>query len=222
MDEERRYSDEEVEEIFREAFSPEAQKRGLPSRRGLTLAELQTIGSEVGVAPQRIAEAAARLEQQPGVLPRKTVLGVPVSVGRVVDLPRAPSDREWGILVGELREIFDAQGRESSGPGVWSWNNGNLHVVVEPTEAGYRLRTGTRKGNAGSIFGMGIFFLLFALFFLVGDEASAVTALMFGVMGVGAISYNAIRLPLWARERGEQMDYIADRVVGMLSRPAEV
>jgi hypothetical protein len=59
MSEERRYKEDEVKGIF-EAAARERDSRGraVVSPEGLTLAELQTIGREVGLAPDRIAEAA--------------------------------------------------------------------------------------------------------------------------------------------------------------------
>ena len=83
----------------------------------------------MGVEPGRIAEAALAVVSKGEVLPNRTFLGVPVSVGRVVDLPRVLTDREW--------------------------TNGNLHVFLEPTATGDRLRLRTRKGSAMAVFAMG-------------------------------------------------------------------
>jgi hypothetical protein len=33
-----------------------------------------------------------------------------------------------------------------------------------------------------------------------------------GIMGAAAFAYNAVRLPRWAHEREEQMEYMAQRV----------
>ena len=115
---------------------------------GLTLAELQAIGHEVGLPPERIFEAASALDRRREVPPSRTSLGVPISVGLTVDLPRAPTDREWDMLVAELRTTFRARGRVESTGGSRQWVNGNLHAYVEPTQSGYRLRMGTLKGNA--------------------------------------------------------------------------
>jgi len=134
MAKDRKYGKEEVNEIFDLAFSSREPGR-LPSadEGGLTLAELQEAGREVGVEPGRIAEAALAVVSKGEVLPNRTFLGVPVSVGRVVDLPRVLTDREWEVLVGDLRETFGARGHVTSHRGMREWTNGNLHVFLEPT-----------------------------------------------------------------------------------------
>lgn len=226
MSDERRYADEEVVEIFEAASTPRGPEgRSLAAARGLTLAELQEIGREVGLAPDRIAEAALAIDRRRGAAPRRTDLGMPVSVTRSVDLPRAPTDREWDLLVGEMRATFNAQGREGSRGDLRHWRNGNLHAFVEPTEDGYRFRMGTTKGDAAPLNRMGIFGIVLAwvmivVLVLTGDLASElVVPAILGAMGVGALSINALRLPRWALEREEQMEYIAARAQALI-RPA--
>ncbi|HEX2191416.1 MAG TPA: hypothetical protein VHG51_21065 [Longimicrobiaceae bacterium] len=221
MTDDRRYTDEEVEEIFRSAAADTKPGRDLPARSGLTLAELQAIGREVGMPPEQIAEAAARLDRRPAPLPRRKILGMPVSVGRTVELPRAPTDREWSIVVGELREVFQAHGRESAGPGSRSWRNGNLHAVVEPTVSGYRLRMGTRKSDAAASAAMGVFLAVAAVLLLLGmdDAGELLTPVLLALVAVGTVSFNAVRLPAWASEREEQMEYVAGRMLALLAHP---
>ena len=61
MAEERRYGEEEIREILDVAVSrEEVGARAVSDESGLTLAELQEVGLEVGVDPRRIAEAALR------------------------------------------------------------------------------------------------------------------------------------------------------------------
>jgi hypothetical protein len=219
MTDERRYGDEEVATIFEKAANPQASGGGgaVTSSTGLTLRELQAIGAEVGLAPERIADAAAGLEVHAGTAPRRTHLGMPVSVGRVVDLPRAPTDREWEQLVVELRQTFGAHGKQGSQGNLRSWTNGNLHAYVEPTDTGYRLRLGTTKGDAVAMGRLGIAGVVAALLFglvmlMIGElDGDASPALIFAVMGIAALAFNAFRLPSWAHQREEQMEYIAGR-----------
>jgi len=231
MPDERRYGEQEVAEIFEAAASRRApaSANALTRGEGLTLAELQAIGSEVGMSAEGIAEAAAALELRRGGL-RRTELGMPVAVGRIVDLPRAPTDREWAMLVAEMRETFHARGRDRSDSGLREWANGNLHALVEPTPTGHRLRLGTTKGDAVGFNRMGgtaLVMALVALFvlWLSGGLPEAVfLPLMLGLMGGAALGYNAVRLPGWAREREEQMERIAARALVLLSgdpAPAE-
>ncbi len=223
MTDHRRYSDDEVKEIFETATDiNDPGMRSTASSEGLSLAEVQEIGREVGVAPERIAEAASRLDLQVVTLPKKTYLGMPLSVGRTVDLQRAPTDREWELLVSELRETFQARGTIESHGGLRHWYNGNLHAYIEPTESGYRLRMGTLKGNALAAGGMGLFgiamglFVLLALFAKGRIESEFLIGIFFMIAGVGAIAAPALRLPSWAREREEQMEHIAARAQALV------
>ena len=213
MTEERRYEESEIAEIFEAAAAP-ATARGA---QGLTLSELQAIGSEVGIAPERIAAAAAGLARRPVQAPRRTSLGVPVSAGRVLELPRALTDREWGLLLGEVRATFGATGREVVQGDTRQWRNSNLHVFVEPSATGYRLRIGTFKGDASAVNGIGLGGIVMGAVTagstLTGaDPASGLAgALALAALGVGALAFNAVRLPRWVREREGQMDYLVAR-----------
>jgi len=229
MTEERRYGEDEVSEIFEAAATarPSSGSAHPPSVRGLTLAELQEIGMEVGVAPDRIADAAAKVDRRRNATPGRTWLGMPVSAERAVDLPRAPTDREWEMLMGELRHTFRARGTDRSRVGVREWTNGNLHACIEPTESGYRLRLGTVKGNAAAVGVAGMAGLLlavplFAVTLITGGVGeSLVGPVMMGSAGASALAYNALRLPPWARERERQMEYIAGRATALIAADPE-
>jgi len=226
MSDERRYGEEEVAAIFEAASGPVTSRKESPagsdSEQGLTLSELQAIGREVGIAPERIAEAAAVLERTPPVLPRRTELGMPLSAAHVVEIPRPLTDREWSLVVSDLRATFNARGRESTHGETREWVNGNLHAVVEPTRTGYRLRLATIKGDALALNRMGAFGIIAGALVGVtslvgGDPASAVSgAVMFGSIAAGAFTFNALRLPRWARLREQQMKEIAERTRALL------
>lgn len=225
MTDARRYNDDEIAAIFEVAASPRPAREQRPSSAdGLTLAELQAIGREVGVAPERIAEAASALDRGAAAGPRRTYFGMPVSVGRVVDLSRAPTDREWELIVAELRETFGAHGHERSHGNLRAWTNGNLHALVEPTESGYRLRLGTLKGDAAPLMHVGLGGVLLGgvLSFIVGFDPPPDYWLPLFVGGVGVLTlaYNALRLPRWAARREAQMEYIAARARALLA-PAQ-
>jgi len=222
MPAERRYEEDEVAEIFQAAASRRGPGADAPaSGVGLTLAELQAIGSEVGMSPDGIAEAATALELRRSAV-RRTELGMPLSVRRAVDLPRPPTDREWEMLVAELRETFNARGRTTSSGGLREWSNGALHALVEPTESGWRLRLGTTKSDAvgfnrlgGTALAMAVVMLVFL--FATGALAESIfLPLMLALMGGAALGFNAVRLPGWAQEREEQMERVAARAVALL------
>jgi hypothetical protein len=223
MPHERTFREDEVAEIFEAAAAAEVHA-SVPAS-GLTLAELQTIGGKAGLAPERIAQAAAAVELRRGT-PRRTELGLPIGVSRAVDLPRAPTDHEWEVMVADLRETFGAQGRvvESWEDGR-EWKNGNLHARVEPTAAGYRLRLWTTQSEAVMLnrLAMALFVaaLLFAIPLLVSgvDAESAFMPLVFLVLTAGTMGMNAARLLPWARERETQMEAVAARTRTLLATP---
>jgi len=229
--EERKYGDEEISEIF--ALATREGDAGRPTIHqdsGLTLAQLQDVGREVGVDPERVAQAVATLEARSEVIPRRKSLGATVSVGRVVELPRAPTDREWQVLVTELRETFRAKGRVSSHGELREWTNGRLHAFVEPTAGGYRLRLGTRKTGAEAVTVMGaVAAVIGVLLLMTGglDQATfgpifelIIPALMV-LVGGGLVTRNTLGLRRWADEREGQMEHIASCVQGLLEGPPE-
>ena len=223
MADERRYQEDEVAEIFEAASAPALSRGDAAPNQGLTLAELQAIGREVGIAPERIAEAAASLARSQPTLPRRTELGMPLSAAHVIDLPRALTDREWALVVADLRETFSARGHETSQGVTRQWVNGNLHALVEPTKTGYRLRLGTVKGDALALNRMGGFGIAMGLFvglvpLISGDPAATVSgAVALGGMGVGAFVFNALRLPRWVRLREQQMKEVAERTRALIA-----
>src|SRR6266567_3703688 len=152
---ERRYNDKEIAAIFRAAA--EAQQNpphDVPRDEGFTLTDLQAIGREVGIPSEAVARAAQALDVRLGATSR-TVLGLPIGVARTVDLNRRLTDEEWERLVVQLREVFNARGRTRSDGSLRQWTNGNLQVLLEPTETGHRLRFGTVHGGARAAIGMG-------------------------------------------------------------------
>jgi hypothetical protein len=228
MTDPRRYQDDEVAEIFEAAASPRqsAAGRALTSDAGLTLGELQAIGAEVGLPAERIARAAAEVELRRGALPRRTQLGMPVTVGRVVELPRAPTDHVWELLLSELRATFGANGRDRSQGAVRAWTNGRLHAYVEPSESGYRLRLGTTKSNAMALGGIGIASLMAGLLLIAvllathGPMDNLGLGAIMAVLGAALVGFNALRLPAWAQEREEQMAHLAARAQALIRADA--
>lgn len=227
---ERRYDEDEVRRIFDEAAGPggSAASGRDPGgdAHGMTLAELQDIGTEVGLSPERIARVAATLDAPSATLPRKRQLGMPVSVGHVVELPRAPTDREWDLLVSALRETFGARGKISQHGGIREWTNGNLHAYVEPTEGGHRLRLGTLNGGAlalnfGGVVSASLGIAISIALTMAGRFAEDGPALLSMLVVFAAIAFlgNAVRLPRWADERENQMQEIAARALALLDQP---
>jgi len=222
----RRYGDDEVREIFSLATTDSPGNRSLAAESGgMTLVELQHVAREAGIDPARVAQAAASLDARGRPAPVRRMLGMPVGVSRVVELPRAPTDREWEQLVSEFRSVFGVQGQMTTSGGLRDWSQGNLHISVEPTEHGHQLRLATLKDDAMALNGLGIVMggfaaLMSAVVTAAGkpEKALALVA-MFGGISVAALGTNLVRLPRWRREREQQMESLAGHAVTLLSRP---
>lgn len=219
---ERRYSDVEVAAIFEQASKVQAgDANQLTSAAGMTLAQLQEIGREVGIEPSIIAQAA-RTVGASVPMPSRTLLGLPITVGRTVQLDRKVSDAEWERLVVDLRETFEARGVVRQEGSLRQWTNGNLQILVEPTDTGDRIRMRTAKGDVrGAVFG-GSAMILASSFMLAGmalrnglNDLGAVFAMgTLGAMGVAALAIGTLRVPGWARLRRQQMEDLAKRISG--------
>ena len=223
---ERRYTEEEVSAIFeRAAEAQQAVRRALPPGEGMTLADLRAIGREVGIPAELVDQAAASVDQR-GRDASRTLLGLPVGVGRTVDLSRRLGDDEWERLVVDLRETFDARGVIKSDGSLRQWTNGNLQALLEPTATGHRLRLRTVFGAARAMMtaGLGILgvsatvVIVSAVTGHVAEALAGTGSLM--VAGAALFTVGAARLPLWARTRRRQMEGVAARLALSVESPA--
>lgn len=221
----RRYGNDEVREILSLATTGRAREQSAPAESGgLTLDEVQRIAQNAGIDPARIAQAAETLDAHGRPATVRRTFGLPVAVSRVVDLPRAPTDREWEQLVSEFRTMFGEQGRVTMTGGLREWAHGTLRISVEPTADGERLRLSDRKEDALVINGIGV--LLVALGIVMGTVV-AVSGMPEKALevfsGFGAMSMlpffgaHLVRTPAWARQREGQMEAIVRHAVKLLS-----
>ncbi|HEV8363837.1 MAG TPA: hypothetical protein VGQ52_09975 [Gemmatimonadaceae bacterium] len=214
---ERRYSEEEVARIFeRAAENQQSTKRQLAPAEGMTLADLQEIGRDVGISPALVAEAAKSLDA-PKSQHSRHLLGLPIGVGRTIELDRRLSPAEWDRLVVDLRETFDARGVVKSEGNFKQWTNGNLQALVEPTATGDRVRLQTIKGSARSAMAGGLALLGTASLMtlingVTGPSESLGMILAFALGGLAMLAIPVLQLPSWARQRRLQMEGIASRL----------
>ncbi|MFN0178062.1 MAG: hypothetical protein ACKVZ0_04625 [Gemmatimonadales bacterium] len=225
MTKERKYQDHEIRQILNLAIGQEdGPAQSLPAVDGLTLHQLQEVGREVGLPPDRISQAVAAFEGGGVPAPRGTFLGLPASVGRVVPLPRSPSDREWELLIAELRTTFGGKGELTSHGGLREWSLGTLHAFLEPTETGHRLRLTDSSAAVGGIVlgGSVLAFALLIFVVLLGKDDPgfrfAVPA-FFSLIGGGLVAASVTSLPKWAREQERRMEYISRHAVSLLALP---
>lgn len=221
MSGERRYDRREIEEILGKAVEerrPAALGSSTESSSdGMTLAELQEVGREVGIPASRIAEAARALDLTPTV---ERTLGLPLKVGRTVRLPRALTEPEFEALVADLRATFNASGKVHRDGGLRGWTNGNLQAWIEPDGQGHRLRMGTTKGSARQLGGVGTGMLgmsgILGTLTAVGADVPLAGAGALLAMGIGTLVAAFGGVPSWARTRLDQMEAVAHRTLHRL------
>ncbi|HMU60816.1 MAG TPA: hypothetical protein PKA66_03465 [Gemmatimonadales bacterium] len=215
----RRYSEDEIARIFKQAAeAQQTARRQLPSGEGMTLTDLQEIGREVGIPPALVAQAARGLDRAGSPAGRR-FLGLPLGVGRTVELGRRLTDEEWDQLVVDLRETFHARGTVRRDGSLRQWTNGNLQALLEPTATGDRLRLRTMNGNARGLMFGGLAIVGIAL--VPAMSAAFETGLGAALSGLvpmlfaGAVLFavGALRLPRWAKNRARQMEEVAARLV---------
>jgi hypothetical protein len=210
----RRYNDDEIAAIFLSAAEgPQTPPVHMPRDEGLTLADLQEVGREVGIAPEAVAHAAQSLAPR-GQAASQTFLGLPIGVERTIALNRRLTDEEWEHLVVELRQVFGARGTVRSDGSLRQWTNGNLQALLEPTATGHRLRLRTVKGDARASMSAGLATVGVSAAVAIASAAGAQLghavpgiALLLA-LGVGMFANGALRLPNWARLRRRQMEAI--------------
>lgn len=213
---ERRYDEDEIAQIFGRASKAEdTARRQNPPGEGLTLAELQKIGSEVGIAPEHVAEAARALAPV-GRRVTSRFFGLPIGVGRTVELNRRLTDEEWERVVVLLRETFDARGHVRAQGSFREWTNGNLQALLEPSEDGHRLRLRTMNSQSRALMTMGSVLLtisgVLGATMGLGGVKSPAGLVSLAIIGAGAFLAGALRLPAWSRLRRRQMDEIASQL----------
>jgi hypothetical protein len=220
---ERRYSDEETAAIFKAAAELQAAEStptggvvAPVSGEGMTLAQLQQIGREVGIPSDLVERVASGLDRR-GRTSVRRFLGLPIGVGRTVPLQRTLTDAEWERLVVDLRETFDARGRLRTEGAFRQWTNGNLQALIEPTATGDQLRLKTMKGDAYALITGGFATIafdafLFALRSVQNRAEDAGVVFIIGLLGLVMIGLGALRIPGWAKLRQKQMEDIAARL----------
>jgi hypothetical protein len=216
----RRYSDDEVSAIFARATQVQDKtQQQLPANEGMSLAQLQEIGREAGIAPELVAQAARELAQPaPPRVP--TLFGIPIGVARTVELGRTLTDDQWDRLVVELRETFEARGTITVQGSFRTWSNGNLNVLVEPSATGHRVRFRTVKADARGLISAGVAMMAVSAVIVVttmiiasADAATIASSTTVGAIGALLAASGGLALPTWLRRRREQMEELAAKLL---------
>ena len=219
----RRFDDDETAEILARAASAESAARAIPGQ-GFTLAELQEIGREVGIAPERVAQAASVVVSRRDA-GSETLMGLPRAHSLVTPLAGDMDEDHWGRLVVALRDVAGATGTtEVHGP-LRAWRHGDLEVLVEPAGDGTVVRMQARNGDLVPlvVFGpilsvMGLGMLSAAIWTGEGLAVTAASALV-TAMGAGMMAWARWAAPRWLRRRARQMEDIAAHAAALFKAP---
>jgi len=135
----REYSEAEFVRILRMAAELDDRSTGQSKSEKLSLADIQQIAAEVGIAPEHVATAAALVATEAGEK-WKPWLGVPIrgSFSRV--LPGTVSTAAWPEAVAAIRQTLGHTGQHSYVPGALEWvhTDEGSEVRVEVSSSGNR------------------------------------------------------------------------------------
>lgn len=122
----RRYSEKEIQAIFRRATERQEAMGTADPHRGLTLDELKAIGAESGIDPAHVEAAVADIERgdmEPAslsLLERLYGLSASIRVERV--LPGPMDDATWDDAVDVLRSTFNTRGQDETIGPIREWS----------------------------------------------------------------------------------------------------
>ncbi|HET9066284.1 MAG TPA: hypothetical protein VFN22_10745 [Gemmatimonadales bacterium] len=220
----RRYTDDEMAEIFRRATDSTHQaETHAAARPGMSLAELQEIGAEAGIPAEQVAMAARSLDQPHAIGPAtRRMLGLPIAVADDAQLDRTLSDAEWDQLVVMARDTFAARGKLRQDGKFRQWTNGNLQVLLEPGTHGDRLRLRTVNGYARQMIlmgggAMGIAAAVSLTPILTGNAAALANLdgmAILGLIGVAMFARGVYGLRRWGERRAKQFRELIERARG--------
>ncbi len=140
---ERRFSDEEVAIILREASEAQEPGPGAGGGGGLTLPQLREIAEEVGLDPLQVEAAASRLvrHRSGGLVP---FFGTPVAPEFEREIPGELGAGDVAELVTTIRKVLGRRGIASAELGAFEWRAqdpmGGRYVSVLPKGGSTRLR----------------------------------------------------------------------------------
>jgi hypothetical protein len=134
--EERRFTDREVREILKRAVENGSANARVTSR-GVSLAELKTIGTEVGIDPARLEEAARAVTQgsAPGSNP---IAGIPTFVHYERTVDAELDATQTAAIVSLIRRVMGVHGEASlvSGMVEWRTKGGSVERLVSVSSNG--------------------------------------------------------------------------------------
>jgi hypothetical protein len=228
----RVYSEEEVRELVRRASEAEART---PTQAGaMTIGGVQGLAAEVGIAPERIREAAialdAPLEPDRLTLGRRLV-GAPsrILIERIVE-GEVP-DAEFPVLIEEIGRTLGVAGTASSLVRTVTWTSARGFAAGRDVQVSFSARAGRTRISVGENLRNDV----------VGAFAGFSTGVGFGGVAIGTGLLGAagvpLLIPLWIpawvggvlaiarriygrtfRSRSRELERLADRLAALATQ----
>jgi len=225
----RRYNDREFDLILRRAFELEERApQSLPRAKGLSLVDIRSIASEVGLDPATIDRAVALLpEERTGAVSK--LLGGPESISFEMEIDGELDQEDYGVVLQTIRRELKQRGESGTTGKVLDWKTvgrtDQVFVTVTPRAGRTSVDVVADRKPA----------LLLATFFpalgwtliatVVGASTEPTSALaissLFGAAGIGALA--TARL-VWQtstdrmRSSLERLTTLLQREIGELNR----
>lgn len=221
----RRFDDDEVAAILREATAPEDAERsrdgGLLTSHadGFTLAELREIAAEAGIDPGRVERAARSLISRPSQSPFRIFVGTDSRVRVRSDFEGVVDDRTFSEALQQIRSSVSLHGASNALPGGIQWTAqdewGTRSVSISTTHSGTSLEVegdfdnAARGAAAGAAVAAGVG--------VVGTVAAVASLGPVGwalapVAAVGAMGIPRLLAGWYVRREGVKLRRLADRL----------
>jgi hypothetical protein len=151
---ERRFTDEEVREILKKAVEKSPSRALMKKSEGLSLAELKTIGEEVGIDPARL-EDAARAVASGGVNRTNPIVGGPTVLNFERTVPAEFDPKDTPDVLSLIRRTLGVQGEVDEIHGSLEWRAqgdiGARYVTVSPREGSTTIMSSANLTNAAVV-----------------------------------------------------------------------
>lgn len=203
---------DDVNEILRRAADLQARTRGTEGLTGLTQADLESLGQEIGIEPAFVAEALRqRARATPPAPASGGVFGGPGRIRSERVVPAPLTDAFWTEIVNEMRAVTGETGDTATVGASREWRHqlamgGTTRTLLSATPApgGTRVVVERHTAHHG-----GTFFAVPLLLVLLGTMLASMRAGLAG-LGIGlvlfALTFLVGRFAYGRRVRGVQQD----------------
>jgi hypothetical protein len=225
----RRFNDEEVALILREATldegrpASERERHALAPGDGLSLVELKEIAAEAGIDPTAVEQAALTLTARPRQSPFRVFLGTDSRVRVRTAFETSLDDRILGEALQEIGSFVTLQGVSNSLPSGVEWTAkdewGSRTVSISATSDGSSLEVrgdfdnAARGAAGGAAVAAGVG--------LVGTVAAVAAAgpvawVLAPVVAVGSVGITRLIAGRHVRKEGERLRQLANRLRALI------